>query len=87
MTDNGKGTEVQKLQSHNKQLETQLSTYRQRLIDLTELVPKSELERVLLRYGLKDILELPLENGSINGSNTPDLGKLTRCKLSSNAEA
>lgn len=75
MNDNGKGTEIQKLQSHNKQLENQLSSYRQRLTDLTELVPKSELERILLRYGLKDILELPVENGSINGSNTPDLGE------------
>lgn len=75
MTDNGKGNELQKLQFQNKQLENQLSTYRQRLKDLTELVPKSELERVLLRHGLKDILELPVENGSINGSNTPDLGE------------
>lgn len=81
MTDSGKGTEVQKLQTHNKQLENQISAYRQRLKDLTDLVPKSELERILLRYGLKDIFELPQHdngslNGSINGSNTPDLGKL-----------
>lgn len=72
MTDSGKGNEIQKLQHHNKQLENQLSAYRQRLKDLTEMVPKTELERILLRYGLKDILEVPQEN---NGTNTPDLGK------------
>lgn len=73
MTDSGKGTEVQKLQQHNKQLENQLSAYRQRLKDLQDIVPKTDLERILLRYGLKDILEVPQEN---NGSNTPDLGNL-----------
>lgn len=80
MNDSGKGSEIMKLQSQNKQLEGHLSAYRQRLKDLTELIPKSELDRVLSRYGLKDILEVQQENGieahfaSINGSNTPDLG-------------
>lgn len=79
MTDSGKGNEIHKLQHHNKQLETQLSAYRQRLKDLTEMVPKNELERILLRYGLKDILEVPQEN---NGTNTPDLGMLKAACIS-----
>lgn len=80
MTDNGKGTEITKLQSQNKQLESTVSAYRQRLKDLVEILPKSDLDRLLLRHGLRDILEVPLQNGldnhvaSINGSKTPDLG-------------
>lgn len=81
MTESGKTPEVSKLQSQNKLLENQLAAYRQRIRDLTEHVAKSELDRILLRHGLRDILELPQqENGidvhmaNINGSNTPDLG-------------
>lgn len=80
MTDNGKGTEMSKLQSQNKQLESTVSAYRQRLKDLVEILPKSDLDRLLLRHGLRDILEVPQQNGldnhvaSINGSKTPDLG-------------
>lgn len=81
MTESGKTPEVSKLQSQNKLLEIQLAAYRQRIKDLTEHVAKSEIDRILLRNGLRDILELPQqENGidahmaNINGSNTPDLG-------------
>lgn len=80
MTDNGKGTEMSKLQSQNKQLESTVTAYRQRLKDLVEILPKSDLDRLLLRHGLRDILEVPQQNGldnhvaSINGSKTPDLG-------------
>lgn len=84
MTDNGKGTEITKLQSQNKQLESTVSAYRQRLKDLVEILPKSDLDRLLLRHGLRDILEVPQQNGldnhvaSINGSKTPDLGTKTK---------
>lgn len=81
MTESGKTPELSKLQTQKKLLENQLSAYRQRIKDLTEHVAKSELDRILVRHGLRDILELPqLENGidahmaNINGSNTPDLG-------------
>lgn len=80
MTDNGKGTEITKLQSQNKQLESTVSAYRQRLKDLVEILPKSDLDRLLLRLGLRDILEVPQQNGldnhmaSMNGNKTPDLG-------------
>ncbi|GAB0100518.1 ced-6 [Sergentomyia squamirostris] len=81
MNENGKFTEMTKLQVQNKQLERTVTVYRQRLKELTEIVPKSDLDRVLLRLGLKDILELPpVENGfeshpaGINGKKTPDLG-------------
>lgn len=81
VNESGKGTEVSKLQSQNKYLEQKAEAYCQRLKDLAEIVSKSELDRLLMRYGVRDILELPQqENGignhvaNINGSNTPDLG-------------
>lgn len=50
--------------------------------DLVEVVSKSDLDILLMRYGVRDILDVPQqENGisnhvaNINGSNTPDLGK------------
>lgn len=59
-----------------------MEAYCQRLKDLAEVVSKSELDRLLMRYGVRDILDLPQqENGignhvaNINGSNTPDLGR------------
>lgn len=81
VNESGKGTEAVKLQSQNKNLEQKLETYCQRLKDLAELVSKSDLDRLLMRYAVRDILEIPqLENGTgnyvANGSNTPDLGML-----------
>lgn len=59
-----------------------MEAYCQRLKDLADVVSKSELDRLLMRYGVRDILDLPQqENGignhvaNINGSNTPDLGR------------
>lgn len=72
--------EVSKLQTQNRQLENTVTAYRQRLRDLTEVISKNDLERLLVRLGLRDILEVPQENGSdgqssgVNGSKTPDLG-------------
>lgn len=81
VSDSGKSVEATKLQSQNKQLEHTANAYRQRLKDLSELVPKPDLDKLLLRLGLRDICELPaIENGieshmaTVNGSKTPDLG-------------
>lgn len=81
VNESGKTTEVAKLQSQNKYLEQKAEVYCQRLKDLADVVSKGELDRLLMRYGIRDILELPQqENGignhvaNINGSNTPDLG-------------
>lgn len=83
VNDSGKTSEVSKLQSQNKYLEQKVDAYCQRLKDLIDVVPKAELDRLLMRYGIRDILELPQqENGvgnhiaNISGSNTPDLGTL-----------
>ncbi|XP_058838812.1 PTB domain-containing adapter protein ced-6 [Topomyia yanbarensis] len=81
VNDSGKTVEASKLQTQNKQLENTVSVYRQRLKDLSELVSKPDLDKLLLRLGLRDICEVPaLENGvnnhmaTVNGSKTPDLG-------------
>lgn len=81
VSDSGKSVEATKLQSQNKQLEHTANAYRQRLKDLSELVPKPDLDKLLLRHGLRDICEMPaIENGieshmaTVNGSKTPDLG-------------
>lgn len=80
MNDGGKMNEITKLQSSNKMLENTVVAYRQRLKELAEILPKSELDRFVMRLGLRDILDVPQENGngshdtSINGNKTPDLG-------------
>lgn len=90
VSDSGKTVEASKLQSQNKQLENAVTVYRQRLRDLSELVSKPDLDKLLLRLGLRDICEMPpaLENGvdhhhnnnhnnhmvAMNGNKTPDLG-------------
>lgn len=65
VNDSGKTVEASKLQSQNKQLENAVTVYRQRLRDLSELVSKPDLDKLLLRLGLRDICEMPpaLENG------------------------
>lgn len=82
VNESSKGTEVSKLQTQNKYLEQKVDAYCQRLKDLVEIVSKSDLDMLLMRHGVRDILEVPQqENGignhvaNINGSNTPDLGK------------
>lgn len=69
------------MQAQNQLLEQKVQAYRQRLKDLVDVVSKSDLDRILMRYGLRDIFEMPAqENGNgthssnFNGSNTPDLG-------------
>lgn len=81
VNDSGKTVESSKLHSQNKQLESTVNAYRQRLKDLSELVSKPDLDKLLLRLGLRDICEVPaMENGidshvaAVNGSKTPDLG-------------
>lgn len=65
VSDSGKTGDAGKLQSQNKQLENAVTVYRQRLRDLSELVSKPDLDKLLLRLGLRDICEMPpaLENG------------------------
>lgn len=76
-------TDVSKLQLQNKYLENALVIYRQRLKELSDTMSKSELDKLLFKYGVKDICEMPqieMNGGSldetpiVNGSKTPDSG-------------
>lgn len=77
MSDSGKQFEISKLQSHNKILESTVQTYRSRLRDVSEVLSKPDLDKLLLRLGIRDICEVQMiENGTIDGNKTPDLGEL-----------
>ncbi|XP_053677206.1 PTB domain-containing adapter protein ced-6 [Anopheles nili] len=69
VSDSGKSLESVKLMAQKKQLEHTITAYRQRLRDLSEMVSKAELEKLLLKMGLRDICDVPaLENG-VDGHN------------------
>lgn len=77
MTDSGKQFEISKLQSHNKILEGTVQTYRDRLREVAEILSKSDLDKLLLRLGVRDITEVPIaDTGAIDGNKTPDLGSI-----------
>lgn len=66
------------LQTKNKQLEKMVTAYKNRMKEIVEMLPKSELEHFLNVHGLKDIYEVPTdadsETSHSNGKKTPDLG-------------
>ncbi|XP_061502777.1 PTB domain-containing adapter protein ced-6 [Anopheles gambiae] len=69
VSDSGKSLESVKLLAQKKQLEHTIAAYRQRLRDLSELVSKSDLDKLLLKMGIRDICDVPaLENG-VDGHN------------------
>lgn len=76
VSDGSKGSEMTKLQVQTKQLENTVQVYQQRLKDLSELLPKSEVSRLLATYGVRDLLEVPaLENGALlNGGGNHKMG-------------
>ncbi|XP_035794153.1 PTB domain-containing adapter protein ced-6-like isoform X2 [Anopheles albimanus] len=73
VSDSGKSLESTKLLTQKKQLENTVTAYRQRLKELSELVSKSDLEKLLVRHGLRDICDAPPaerdENGTADGHN------------------
>lgn len=69
----GDNTDLTKLQLQNKHLENSLVLYQQRLKELSEIVPKFELEKILAKLCLKDICDLPQENGFEYESNISSL--------------
>lgn len=73
---NSTGNATTKDQPQMKELEKTVSVYKQRLTELSNLVSKAELERMLSRLGIKDILEVPSECSNpvnnINNSNQSD---------------
>uniref|UniRef100_A0A2M4BJX4 Putative cell death protein 6 n=1 Tax=Anopheles marajoara TaxID=58244 RepID=A0A2M4BJX4_9DIPT len=73
VSDSGKSLESTKLLTQKKQLENTVTAYRQRLKELSELVSKSDLEKLLVRHGLRDICDAPpAERCDENGGGTGD---------------
>lgn len=56
------------MQLQNKYLENIVTSYRQRLKELSDVVSKSDLDRILMRFGVRDICDVPQNetNGSID---------------------
>lgn len=66
MNDSAKGTELSKAQAQIKQLEGTVATYKLRLKEISDLVPKADLEKLLMRLGIRDICELSQESNTNN---------------------
>lgn len=63
-------TDLGKAQQQNTELEKALAIYKSRLRELSLKLPKSELDSMLFKMGIKDILELPAaENGVLTNGN------------------
>lgn len=62
-TDSEKTSEAGALQAKNSSLEKTVVIYRQRLRELSEHIPRAELEQLMQRMGIKDLFEVPQENG------------------------
>lgn len=63
-------TDLGKAQQQNAELEKSLAIYKSRLRELSLKLPKSELDSMLFKMGIKDILELPAaENGALTNGN------------------
>lgn len=57
------------LQNKNTQLEDTITIYRKRLKDLTDMLPKIEVDRLLSQYGIKNIYEIPAKSEIQNFDN------------------
>lgn len=73
---NSTGNAATKDQPQVRELEKTVSLYKQRLTELSNMVSKAELERLMTRLGIKDILEVPSECSNpvtnINNTNEND---------------
>ncbi|XP_067631149.1 PTB domain-containing adapter protein ced-6 [Eurosta solidaginis] len=63
-------TDLGKAQQQNAELEKSLAIYKSRLRELSLKLPKSELDTMLFKMGIKDILDLPAtENAPLTNGN------------------
>lgn len=65
MSDTGKTIESTKAQEQNQVLEKQIAVYKRRLREVADLLQKSDLEKILSKLKIRDLLELPVENGVV----------------------
>ncbi|KAL5287791.1 GULP1 family protein [Megaselia abdita] len=71
MSDTGKTIESTKAQEQNQVLEKQIAVYKRRLREVADLLQKPDLDKILSKLKIRDLLELPVENNVVleNGNN------------------
>lgn len=75
MSDTGKTIESTKAQEQNQVLEKQIAVYKKRLREVSELLQKHDLDKILNKLKIRDILELPIENNVVLENGNNKLGK------------
>lgn len=76
MSDTGKTIESTKAQEQNQVLEKQIAVYKRRLREVAELLQKSDLDKILSKLKIRDLLELPVENSVVLENGNSKLGEL-----------
>lgn len=69
------------MQAKNSSLEKTVAIYRQRLKELSEHLPRGELELLMQRMGVKDLFEVPQENGVEGMTNGQQQQQQTQHKM------
>lgn len=76
MSDTGKTIESTKAQEQNQVLEKQIAVYKRRLREVAEHLQKSDLDKILSKLKIRDLLELPVESSVVLENGNNKLGKL-----------
>lgn len=76
--DSNEKTNLNKAQQQIEHLQQTIAIYKERLRELSAKLPKSELDAMLFKLNIKDILEAPAPNELSNGNETLSNGKLGR---------
>lgn len=74
--DSNEKTNLNKAQQQIEHLQQTIAIYKERLRELSAKLPKSELDAMLFKLNIKDILEAPAPNELTNGNETLSNGKL-----------
>ncbi|EDW02388.1 GH21964 [Drosophila grimshawi] len=77
--DSNEKTNLNKAQQQIEHLQQTIAVYRDRLRELSAKLPKAELDAMLYKLGIKDIVEAPIQE--LNGNETLSNGKLDEDKL------
>ncbi|XP_034101769.1 PTB domain-containing adapter protein ced-6 isoform X1 [Drosophila albomicans] len=77
--DSNEKTNLNKAQQQIEHLQNTIAIYKERLRELSNKLPKAELDAMLYKLGIKDIVEAPANE--LNGNETLSNGKLDEDKL------
>lgn len=77
--DSNEKTNLNKAQQQIEHLQQTISIYKERLRELSNKLPKAELDAMLYKLGVKDIVEVPGQE--LNGTEQLSNGKLGKSRL------